>query len=44
MDLQELASLIGDLRRRAQDYEGDLSQNEALTRYCLVDPLLRALG
>ncbi len=44
MALDDLYELIGELERRIADEGGALRQSEALTRYALVDPLLRALG
>ncbi len=43
-NLEELARLIERLRRTARDYATQLVRNEALTRYCLIDPVLRACG
>lgn len=42
--LQELVSLVDRLKKRIQDYQKELQSSEALTRYVLIDPLLRALG
>ncbi|MEM0349102.1 MAG: hypothetical protein QXE96_03175 [Candidatus Caldarchaeum sp.] len=44
MPLQELVSLIEQLKNRIRTYQKDLQSSEALTRYVLIDPLLRALG
>ena len=44
MALDELYELVVKLERRIADEGGALRQSEALTRYALVDPLLRALG
>ena len=44
MALDDLYELIGELERRIADEGAALRQSEALTRYALVDPLLRALG
>ena len=44
MALDELYELILTLERRIADEGAALRQSEALTRYALVDPLLRALG
>ena len=44
MALDDLYELIGELERRIAGEGGALRQSEALTRYALVDPLLRALG
>jgi len=42
--MNELFNLVEKLRERIKKYSDDLSRNEALTRYVLIDPLLRALG
>lgn len=42
--MNELFNLVEKLRERIKKYGDDLSRNEALTRYVLIDPLLRALG
>ena len=44
MALDDLYELVGELERRIAGEGGALRQSEALTRYALVDPLLRALG
>ncbi len=44
MDPGELVRLIETLRERAKAFGSDLQLSEALTRYALVDPTLRALG
>ena len=44
MPLEQLVQVIERLRERIQRHRALLTQNEALTRYVLVDPLLRALG
>ena len=44
MALDDLYELVGELERRIADEGAALRQSEALTRYALVDPLLRALG
>lgn len=44
MALDELYELVVKLERRIADEGAALRQSEALTRYALVDPLLRALG
>lgn len=44
MALDELYELVVELERRIADEGAALRQSEALTRYALVDPLLRALG
>ena len=42
--MDEFLSLIGGLRDRIEAHRSALSQNEALTRSVLIDPLLRGLG
>ena len=42
--LEDLHSLIGTLQQRIADHGSALKQSEALTRYALIDPLLRGLG
>ena len=44
MPLEDLITVIERLRERIQQQGSILSQNEMLTRYVLIDPLLRALG
>lgn len=44
MSLQSLVELIETLRQRMRQYEERLRKSEALTRYVLIDPILRALG
>lgn len=44
MPLESLLNLVEKLRKRIDDYGPTLRQNEALTRYALIDPLLRELG
>ena len=44
MPLEDLITVIERLRERIQQQGGILSQSEMLTRYALIDPLLRALG
>ncbi|MEM4306620.1 MAG: hypothetical protein QXD61_11690 [Candidatus Caldarchaeum sp.] len=44
MSLRDLLDLVGILKTRVNNYRGELQRNETLTRYVLVDPLLRALG
>lgn len=41
--MNELLNLVNELRKRIIKYKDLLSANEALTRYVLIDPLLRAL-
>mgnify|MGYP001773541281 CR=1 FL=1 len=42
--VRELVSLVEQLKKRIQDYQKELQSSEALTRYVLIDPLLRSLG
>ena len=44
MPLESLLQLVETLRERIQTHRAALSQSEALTRYALIDPLLRELG
>ena len=44
MPLESLLQLVETLRERISSYRPALSQSEALTRYALIDPLLRELG
>ncbi|MEM2189154.1 MAG: hypothetical protein QXG35_07470 [Nitrososphaerota archaeon] len=44
MMFEEFLDLIERLRKLVSDYRVDLERSEALTRYCLVDPFLRAWG
>ena len=44
MPLDDLFTLIHELRERIDAHGSALRQSEALTRYALIDPLLRALG
>lgn len=44
MVLAELVGVIEGVKRRAKEFQAELQKSEALTRYALVDPLLRALG
>ena len=44
MPLEELISLIERLKIRIDQHGVLLRQNEALTRYALIDPMLRELG
>jgi len=43
-DLYDLIRLIETLRERAKAFGPDLQKSETLTRYALVDPVLRAMG
>lgn len=42
--LDDLVGVIETLQGRIEQHRPALSQSEALTRYALIDPLLRALG
>ena len=44
MLLEPLVSTIRTVRERMQQHNQALRQSEALTRYALIDPVLRALG
>ena len=44
MVLDDLHELIETLQTRIDQHASALQQSEALTRYALIDPLLRALG
>ena len=44
MPLESLLQLVETLRERIITHRAALSQSEALTRYALIDPLLRELG
>ena len=44
MPLESLLELVRTLRARIDRHGGALRQSEALTRYALIDPLLRELG
>ena len=44
MPLEDLLELVGTLRDRIDEHGNELRQSEALTRYALIDPLLRGLG
>ena len=44
MPLDSLLSLVEKLRERINAHGSKLRQSEALTRYALIDPLLRELG
>ena len=44
MPLESLLGLVGKLQGRIETHGGSLRQSEALTRYALIDPLLRELG
>lgn len=44
MSLESLLTLVEKLRKRIDVHGHALRQNEALTRYTLIDPLLRELG
>lgn len=44
MALEELLPTLRKVRERAEKHRLDLEKSEALTRYALIDPVLRALG
>lgn len=44
MPLESLLAVVGKLRGRIETHGDSLRQSEALTRYALIDPLLRELG
>ena len=44
MPLENLLTLVETLRAHVDDHGDALRQNEMLTRYALIDPLLRELG
>ena len=44
MPLESLLELVQALRQRIKEHRSALSGNEMLTRYALIDPLLRELG
>ncbi len=44
MPLDSLLKLVETLRARIDEHGNALRQSEALTRYALIDPLLRELG
>jgi hypothetical protein len=44
MTLDALVSLVNEIKTRIQKYHDLLQRNETLTRYVLIDPLLRAMG
>ena len=44
MLLDELVAAIDNVKSRIELHQSSLRQSEALTRYSLIDPLLRALG
>ena len=44
MPIEDLLKLVETLRRRIDEHGAALRNSEALTRYALIDPLLRELG
>ena len=44
MNVNDMQDLIETLQKRISDYRTDLKARETLTRYALVDPLLRGMG
>lgn len=44
MPFESLLKLVETLRKRIDEHGATLRQSETMTRYALVDPLLRELG
>ena len=44
MPIEDLLELVDTLRKRIDKHSVALGKSEALTRYALIDPLLRGLG
>lgn len=44
MPLTQLVEAVRRAKERAERFRNDLQKSEALTRYALIDPILRALG
>lgn len=44
MPLTQLVEAVRGAKERAERFRNDLQKSEALTRYALIDPILRALG
>lgn len=42
--MKELIEVLNSVRKKMTDHEADLNTNEAMTRYALIDPLLKVLG
>jgi hypothetical protein len=42
--MQQLIQVLQEIQKRCGTHWGMLNGNEMLTRYCLIDPVLRALG
>jgi len=42
--IEEIVEKIEELRGKVNKYKNELSKNELLTRYVLIDPFLRLLG
>lgn len=42
--MEELLRMVEQVRERITEYRAELQKSEALTRYVLIDPILRALG
>ncbi|PSO05545.1 hypothetical protein B9Q13_01585 [Candidatus Marsarchaeota G2 archaeon ECH_B_SAG-G16] len=42
--IEEIVGVVQKIVQRIQSYKGELSKNEALVRYSLIDPFLRSLG
>ena len=44
MALEDLCNLVETVREKSRKFSEKLSKSEALTRYVLIDPILRCLG
>jgi predicted type IV restriction endonuclease len=44
IDINNIAELVENLKKKINTYRGKFAENEMLVRYAVVDPLLRALG
>lgn len=42
--MEELLRAIEEVQERIARHRAELQKSEALTRYALIDPILRALG
>ncbi|MCS7212789.1 MAG: hypothetical protein NZ927_00980 [Candidatus Calescibacterium sp.] len=42
--MKDIIDTLKKVRDRIQNYQEELQNNEMLTRYVLIDPVLRALG
>ena len=43
-NIATLIEVFKKLKQNGDKYENELADNELLTRYILIDPMLRALG